>query len=44
MALPTQWIHEFEQASGDSEGQEAWHTIVMRSIRAGHGLVTKQQY
>ena len=28
MALPTQWIHELEQASGDSEGQEAWHTTV----------------
>ena len=28
MASPAQRIHEFEQASGDSEGQKAWHTTV----------------
>ena len=28
MASPTQRIHESEQASGDSEGQEAWHATV----------------
>ena len=39
--------HEFEQAPGDSEGQEACSHRVLQSMglqRVGHDLVTEQQH
>lgn len=44
MASPAQWIHEFEQASGDSEGhaREAWHTALLGVTNSGTQLSERQ--
>ena len=35
--------HEFEQAPGDSEGQESWACCSPRGLRDRHNLVIEQQ-